>query len=213
MVLLVCAAGIRAAGDSGQVLRLPDPRLGQSSDLIDLLSTRRSIRQFSDRPVSLPDISRMLWAAQGITDPRGFRTAPSAGALYPLEIYLVCGSMARLEAGVYRYDPRNNQLILIRAGDFREDLCIAALKQSAIRQAPLTFVLTAVIERTRKKYGDRAARYVHIEVGHAAQNMFLMAQSLGLGTVPIGAFVDATVKTVVKSDDAVPLYLMPVGNL
>lgn len=149
----------------------------------------------------------MLWAAQGITDiTTGFRAAPSAGALYPLEVYLVS------RHGVYRYLPHRHGLTQVREGDARPALYRAGLSQSPIQEAPISIVITAVYERTRAKYGDRAERYVILEAGHAAQNVLLQAVALGLGAVPIGAFYDEAVQTALGCPtEHKPLYIIPVG--
>jgi SagB-type dehydrogenase family enzyme len=158
--------------------------------------------------LSLSEISQLLWAGQGITDPRGFRTAPSAGALYPLELYIV------LEAGVFRYDPHGHHLTTVRAQNLQLELYNVSLKQDAILDAPMTLVISGVFSRTEAKYGPaRSPRYVHMEAGHAAQNILLQAVSLGLGAVPIGAFEDTEVQRVLGlPDDHEPLYLIPIGH-
>ncbi len=156
----------------------------------------------------------MLWAAQGITHPRGFRTAPSAGALYPLELYIVAGNVTNLADGVYKYKPIQHELMKIDIGDKRTELCGAALSQRSIKDAPAVMVFCAVYQRTTVKYGQRGIRYICMEIGHSAQNVFLQAVSLGLGTVTIGAFNDKEVKKIVNCDtDEHPLYIMPVGKL
>ncbi len=192
---------------SSQTINLPAPRLEGEFSLEEALAKRRSVRQFRPEPLNSEQLSQLLWATQGITDPAGLRTAPSAGALYPLEIYVV------LPQGVYHYNPHQHQLSQKRAGDLRPDLHAVALRQDAILQAPLTVVITAVYERTEAKYGkQRSPRYVHMEAGHAAQNLLLQAVALGLGSVPIGAFYDEGVKTALGLPaDHQPLYLLPVG--
>jgi SagB-type dehydrogenase family enzyme len=158
--------------------------------------------------LSTHEISQLLWAAQGITDPHGFRTAPSAGALYPLELYVV------LESGVFHYDPHAHTLTRGNGGDLRSDLYSVSLRQEAVLNAPMILVVTAVFSRTEAKYGRaRSPRYVHLEAGHAAQNTLLQAVSLGLGAVPIGAFEDARVQEVLGLPaDHEPLYLIPIGH-
>ena len=162
---------------------------------------------------ALEDVAQLLWAAQGITGRRSFRAAPSAGALYPLELYLVAGDVDGLSPGIYRYRPRTHDLVLIANGDLRKPLAKAALDQSVVRRAPATLVLTGIYQRTMKKYGQRGRRYVHMEVGHAAQNVYLQATARGLGTVMVGAFHDQEVSTTLElPSDHVPLGLMPVGH-
>ena len=197
-----------------EIIQLPRPHYDSRSSVESALLERRSIRTFSDEPVTLAEISQLLWAAQGVTHRRSFRTAPSAGALYPLEIYIVAGQVTGLAAGIYRYKPNLHELSKIVEGEKRADLCRAALNQSAVKKAPVVILICAVYRRTTVKYGQRGIRYVHMEVGHSAQNICLQAVSLGLGTVPIGAFRDDQVKKILHCQaDEEPLYLMPVGKL
>jgi len=197
----------------GTVIGLPQPRYRGDVSLEEALLQRRSVREYTGEPLTLEEISQLLWAAQGITDPRGFRTAPSAGGLYPLEVYLVAGEVAGLEAGVYKYRPQEHSLIWVVVGDRRENLCTAALGQVWVREAAADIVILAVYERTTVKYGDRGIRYVHLEAGHAAQNVCLQATALGLGTVTVGAFYDDEVQAVLGAPkNEKPLYVMPVGR-
>lgn len=192
---------------------LPTPRLEGPLSLEEAFSKRRSVRSYQDGPLNLEQVSQLLWAAQGITGSGGFRTAPSAGALYPLEIYVVAGDVVGLASGIYRYEPRGHRLTKTVDGDLRRALCQAALGQMPVRKAPMTVVITAVFQRTTDKYGERGIRYVYLEAGHAAQNLCLQAVSLGLGTVVIGAFRDKEVSTVMKiQGKAYPLYVIPVGR-
>lgn len=178
------------------------------------LFQRRSVRDYTNEPLTTQEIAQILWAAQGITHPDGYRTAPSAGALYPLEIYLVAGHVKELPAGVYRYEPVVNSLERWLAGDIRTDLYNAALQQDCIKDAAAIVVIAAVYERTTQKYGDRGTRYVHMEVGHAAQNIYLQVVSLKLGTVFIGAFYDEPVHQILQLEhNVVPLGLMPIGKI
>lgn len=185
---------------------LPTPRTEGLSSLEETLAKRRSVRQFTTQSLTWDELSQLLWATQGITDARGFRTAPSAGALYPLEVYLATAEAA------YRYIPQGHRVALQIQGDRRTALWRAGLQQEALREAAVIFVLAAVYERTERKYGGRATRYVHLEVGHAAQNLLLQAVALGLGAVPIGAFADDEVQVALSLPaDHRPLYLVPVG--
>jgi len=197
------------------VVFLPLPRLKGEVSLEEAIASRRSIRDYLDKPLSLEQLAQLLWAAQGITDvTRSFRAAPSAGATYPLELYVVVGEggVTGLEAGVYHYDPRAHVLVLVKKGDVREDLARACLNQPWVREAPVSIVIVAVYSRTTARYGDRGVRYVHIEVGHVGQNIYLQATALGLGTVAVGAFYDEEVRKIVGAKDAEhPLYVMPVG--
>jgi SagB-type dehydrogenase family enzyme len=194
------------------VVRLPEPRPGGEGSVEAALGRRRSVREWSRRPVTLADASQLLWAAQGVTTSDGRRTAPSAGALYPLEVSLVAGQVVGLPAGVYRYRPEGHQLERVHGGDRRRALAEAALGQSCVRDAPLSLVVAAVHERTARKYGARAERYVAIEVGAAAENVALQAVSLGLGTVIVGAFDDQAVSRVVGLGPSErPAAIVPAG--
>jgi SagB-type dehydrogenase family enzyme len=158
------------------------------------------------------EVSQLLWAAQGVTASR-FRTTPSAGALYPLEVYLVAGDVDELEVGVYRYDSQIHGLKKVVTGDVRKSLANAAYWQEWVGNGAITLVFTGIYERTTGKYGPRGQRYVHMEAGHAAQNVFLQAEALGLGTVIVGAFMDSRVTSVLQlSEDEHPLSIMPVGR-
>jgi len=195
-------------------IRLPEPRHESNLSIEETLLRRRSIREYQDVPLTLTDVSQLLWAAQGITDPAGFRTAPSAGATYPLEVYLVVGDVKNLSAGVYRYEPREHMLIQVLKGDRREELSHAALGQEWVRKGAISIVFTAIYERTTGRYGDRGIRYAHMEVGHAGQNVHLQAVSLNLGTVVVGAFHDEEVKRILNLPvNERPLYIMPVGRV
>jgi len=194
-------------------IELPSPRYKGTITLEETLKERRSVREFSSHSLSLEEISQLLWAMQGITEPSGGRTAPSAGALYPLEIYLVVGNVKNLPAGVYKYEPFKHRLIKIKDGDKREKLSYAALGQPWVKTAAVDFVIAAVYERTTRKYGKRGIRYVHIEVGHVAQNLLLQATALGIGAVTVGAFYDSEVKKVVGlKNEEQPIYIIPVGK-
>lgn len=199
--------------DKGTIL-LPEPQYSSSCSIEYALSQRRSLRVYLAEPLTLAEVSQLLWAAQGITDPVGLRTAPSAGALYPLELYLVVGDVMNLTEGVYRYNPQKHELINILPGDFRARLASAALGQNWVKDGSIVLVFTAVYERTKKKYGQRGIQYVHIEVGNAAQNVYLQAISLQLGTVFVGAFYDDEVREVLKlRENESPLGIMPVGRI
>jgi SagB-type dehydrogenase family enzyme len=203
----------RAAAAGENVVQLPEPRLGGPVSLEKALQSRRSVRHFKDEPITLAQVSQLLWAAQGITGSGRFRTAPSAGALYPLEIHLVAGKVEGLAAGVYRYVPQGHQLQRTLEGDRRRELSAAALGQSWVRECPAVLVIAAVYERTSAKYLGRGRQYVHIEVGHAAQNVLLQGVALDLGTVMVGAFHDEDVqKAVGLGDGEKPLCLIPVGR-
>jgi SagB-type dehydrogenase family enzyme len=198
---------------AGMRKKLPDPKSRGIVSLEESLAKRRSVREYDNTPLSLEDVSQLLWAAQGITAHWGARTAPSAGALYPLEVIVVVGNVVDLPPGGYRYDPKGHELVGITVGDLRPKLASSALGQSVVRNAAIDVVFTAVYQRTTRKYGDRGTQYVHMEAGHAAQNLCLQATALGLGTVPIGAFDDEQVSRLLNLlKDERPLYLIPVGK-
>ena len=194
-------------------IRLPEPRYDSDVSIEQSLLQRRSARSYTDEPLRLQEVSQLLWAAQGFTDPRGFRTAPSAGALYPLEVYVVVGHVQGLSSGVYNYEPDEHRLVRIIDGDRRAELARAALAQPWVEEGAVVFVFTAVYERTTIKYGDRGIRYVHMEAGHAAQNLCLQATAMGLGAVTVGAFYDGQVAELLNlPEDEQPLYIIPVGR-
>ena len=191
------------------------------------ITGRRSTRHFSDEPATVNELSQLLWAGQGVTqvteEPApvsrdrqrmgGSRTAPSAGALFPLELYVVVGTAEGIEPGVYHYIPQEHGLEQITDGDLRKPIWDLALQQDAIRTAPMAILIAAVFDRTEAKYGERAERYVHVEVGAAAENISLQAGSLGLGTVLIGAFQDEAVRQVLNlPNDHDVLGIIPIGH-
>lgn len=198
---------------AGRIIQLPAVRFDSSKSMEKVLRERRSIREYRKEPLTLEEISQLLWAAQGITHGGGLRSAPSAGGLYPLETYLVAGKVTNLEPGVYRYLPTGHRLAMVFSGDVRGKLCDESLYQDPIIEAPASVVISAVFSRTTGKYGNRGKRYVHMEAGIAAQNVSLQAVSLNLGSVVIGAFEDEGVRRVMSMpahED--PLLIMPVGK-
>jgi len=198
----------RKSPESGEVRALPRPETKGSMGLEEAIAARRSVREFERQPLSDRQLSQLLWATQGITSADGLRAAPSAGALYPLELYVATAS------GLYHYQPEHHALRVARTDDLRPAICRASLRQDAIREAPAVFVIAAVHARTAKKYGGAPSRrYVDMEIGHAAQNLLLQAVALGLGGVPIGAFHEDRVQRVLGLPvSEAPLYLVPVGR-
>ena len=195
-------------------IRLPRLTLSSGRSLERVVQVRRSVREYSRKPLTHDELAQLLWAAQGVTGPEGLRTAPSAGALYPLEVDVVIGDVDGLPSAIYRYSPDRHELVLTREGDRRRELGAAALGQDCVEAGAAVIALAAVYERTTGKYGERGIRYVHMEVGHAAQNVCLEAAALGLGAVVVGAFEDAAVKRVLGlARDEEPLALIPVGHL
>ena len=223
MPMLILALGFLSAcrpadtGPSGAEeyarIVLPEPRRDSGVSVEEALLKRRSVRDYTGEALNMQEVSQLLWAAQGITDSAGKRAAPSAGALYPLEVYLVVGNVENMDKGVYRYMPLQHELAKALDGDQRGALAKAALGQSPVEQGAVDIVITAVYERTTEKYGDRGTRYVHMEAGHAAQNLYLQAAAMNLGMVVIGAFYDDQVKEILNlPDDEQPLYIIPVGK-
>lgn len=179
----------------------------------EALERRRSVRSYARSPLTLAEISQLLWAAQGITAKDGGRTAPSAGGLYPLELYLVAGDVDGLEPGVYRYLIERHRLQKVAAGDIRRELMAAARDQRWVGRAPATLVVAGVVGRTAKKYGSRAGRYVWMEVGCVAENVYLQATAIGLGTTLVGAFDDEPVAQLVGLEAGEePFAILPVGR-
>ena len=197
-----------------QTITLPSPNRDGETTLERAMDRRHSVRSFTDEAPTLAQVGQLLWAAggvsvDGVSGPT--RTAPSAGGLYPVEIYLVAGKARGLEPGVYRYLWREHELETMVSGDLRGRLRRAALGQGAVAQAPCVVVLGANYAVTRARYGSRGVeRYVHMDAGHAAQNVLLQAEALGLGMVPIGAFNNNAVRELLEIETE-PLYLLPVG--
>ena len=186
-------------------MELPKPKRKGTVSLEEAISKRRSVRRFSDAPVSIEDLSQILWAAQGVSEGY-FRTAPSAGALYPIELIIAT------EEGVYRYVPKGHLPEEIIKKDVREELSSAALGQGFIKEAPVVLVITAVFDRVKSKYGERGTRYVFMEAGHVAQNVCLQVVALGLATVVTGAFYDSQVQDGLKiPKEYEPIYVLPIG--
>ncbi len=188
-------------------VQLPEPRHSGPLSLEEAIRTRRSIREFRVAPLTEDEISQLLWATQGITGDQGYRAAPSAGAFYPLEVYvLTCD-------GLDHHEVEAHALRRVAAGDMRAELRAVCFDQSCITSAPAVFVFTAVYDRTCREYGSRGRMYVHMDVGHAAQNLLLQAEAMGLAGVPVAAFDPAEVARILSlpaEEDAV--YLVPVGR-
>jgi len=205
---LVILSGLSTGGAEEAMRALPAPEARSDRSLEEVLRSRRSIRRFTHEPLDLREIAQLCWAAQGVTDARrGFRTAPSAGGTFPLELYLVT------ENSVWHYDPQHHRLKKHVDGDLRTALRRACLDQPWVESAPVVFIIAADIGRTARRYGPRAERYVLIEVGHAAQNLLLQAEALGLGAVPVGAYDDDQVHALLKlPKEQRVFYVIPVGK-
>ncbi len=212
LALLVQIMGMDSRAAPLKAIELPDPRTDGGMSVERALLERRSVRDYARGALTLAQAVQLLWAAQGITSNEGLRTAPSAGALYPLEVYLAAGEVKGLGQGVFHYDPNGHLLHRVSEKDRRRELAKAALGQSWIGESAAVLVIAAIYERTTRKYGQRGIRYVHMEAGHAAQNVFLQATALGLDAVVVGAFDDASVTTLLqRGANEHPLYLIPLG--
>ena len=194
-------------------IALPEPDLTGKTTLEATLARRRSVRNFSQAALTLAEISQLLWAGQGITSPSGYRTAPSAGALYPLQLYVATGRVESLPAGVFGYEPSKHVLRRAGQGDRRDRVARAALSQTWIGDSGAIVAVAAIMRRTTRKYGERGRRYVYMEAGHVAQNICLQAVALDLGATPVGAFRDDEIRRALDmAPDAEPLYLLPIGR-
>ena len=201
---------------------LPSPQTDGTISIEHALANRRSHRSFTDEAISAEQLSQVLWAAYGITNPipgnpnlrGGLRTAPSAGALYPFEIYILVGKVTGVETGLYQYISQEHKIVKVTDQDLREGLSVAAFGQVHIKEAPISILYAAIYSRMTGKYGDRGRdRFVCIDLGHSAQNVYLQAGALNLGTCAVGGFNDEKVVELMQlPEEEVPLYIMPVGH-
>ena len=178
-------------------IKLPQPDTTGKISVEQAIFKRRTLRSFRNKEISLVELSQLLWSCQGFTSPDGLRTAPSAGALYPLEIFIVTKNVSNLEKGIYKYIPSLHSIELVQKGEFEFKLADASLKQEQVSDAVVNIIITVIYKRLSWKYGERSVRYALIEVGHAAQNVMLQAECLNLGVCPIGAFHDKQVKEII----------------
>jgi SagB-type dehydrogenase family enzyme len=191
-------------------IKLPKANVQGGTSVEETLNKRRSVRDYARGPLSLEQVSQLLWASSGKNLYR--RTAPSAGATYPLEIYIVAGEVEGLNSGIYHYSFSGHSLTMVSTEDVRTRLSRAALGQGMIKKAPASIIIAGEYLRTTGHYGQRGIRYVYMEVGHTGQNISLQAVALNLGTVMIGAFDDREVKEVLGIKEE-PLYIIPVGKI
>ncbi len=219
-VTLINGVSAESAQKGSDIITLPKPKLESKISVEEALQGRRSERSYKNEPLSLSEVSQLLWAAYGVTRKMpgfrgGLKTAPSAGATYPLELYLVAGNVTDLPKGIYRYVPGQHALAKVFAGDKRAELCAAAHGQSMVRNAPALIVYTAIYERATGRYGTRGKdRYVCMDLGHSAQNVYLQAYTLGIGTCAVGAFDDNALKKALPiAKNEIPLYIMPLGKI
>lgn len=207
------AAGNDVKVMKSKLINLPEPITGDTVSLEESLKARRSVRDFASDILDIKTISKLLWAAQGMTANDGRRTAPSAGALYPLEVYLVVGKIKGLDFGIFRYLPEGHRLAEISEGEHIDNLVDSVFSQRWIDDAAAIIVITSVYERVTRKYGERGIRYAHIEAGCAAQNVSLQATALGLGTTVVGAFDDSRISRILKlGKGESPLVILPIGR-
>ncbi|UCC94965.1 MAG: SagB/ThcOx family dehydrogenase [Candidatus Omnitrophota bacterium] len=192
-------------------IKLPSPKKEGKISLETLLDNRKSIRTYVPGALTLQQVSQTLWASSG-KNRWAKLTVPSAGACYPLAIYIVAGQIEGVQKGLYRYNCEGHSLRCINTEDIRSPLCRACLNQAWIKNAAAILIICADYQMTTSHYGARGRRYVDIEIGHAGQNVYLEATALGLGTVAIGAFADEEVKEILRIPET-PLYLMPLGRL
>lgn len=200
-----------------QRIQLPVPK-HRGMTVEEAIQKRRSVRNYSLNPLTKAQLSQLLFAAQGITGKmygQPLRTAPSAGALYPFETYLIVNNVQGIAQGVYHYDVQSHELETVKQGNFKKEITDAGLKQEMLGEADVTFVLAAIFDRVRHKYGERGFRYVYMEAGHISQNISLQAVSLGLGSVSVGAFFDKKVNQLIGIDGhrEAAVYLHAVGTL
>ncbi|MFO8053298.1 MAG: SagB/ThcOx family dehydrogenase [Candidatus Omnitrophota bacterium] len=199
-----------------RTIQLPQPEHKGDLSVEEAIFNRQSRRSFKDAPLKLPEISQILWAAGGknvdtATGPS--RTFPSAGGIYPQQFYLSANKISGLDQGIYRYSWSKHQLILIKKGNYSQQLSAAALGQQVVTQAPATIIITALYEKTTQKYGQRGEKYVLIDTGFAGENIYLQSESLGLATVAVGAFSEQEVSKILDLETTqTPLLIMPIGK-
>lgn len=196
---------------------LPEPDLSSGMSIWEVISQRRSIRDYADEDASLDELSMILWATQGVTASVGrheFRASPSAGALYPIETYVLVNRVEKLENGIYHYAIIKHELELVKSGNFGLDITHAALGQNMMRDSAFNFIWTAIVARSKWKYLERAYRYIYMDAGHICQNAYLAAEALGMGCCGIGAFFDDEVGNIVGIDgeNEIAIYMCSIGK-
>lgn len=196
-------------------MKLPAPRLDGEISVERTIKERRTVRSFTSRPLKQDQFSQLLWAAQGITEKRGYlRAAASAGALYPMDLYALAGqdTVEGIKPGIYHYAVEGHSITLLLEGDVRKEVANASLYQTWMAEAPVSFLITAEYSRITGKYGKRGIQYALVEAGHIGQNIFLQAEGLGLGAGIVGAFRDEAVVQVTGIPPShEPILIMPVG--
>ncbi len=196
--------------NSLEAIKLPEP--DKSTPLFQLFIKRKSVRKFKKEPLKIEELSRILWATYGLVE-RKRRVVPSAGATYPVEVFVFIKNVEGVKPGVYKYNDQDNSLVPIKEGDHSRELAHACLDQSWVREAPVNIVITAAYEKTTNWYGERGFRYIYMEAGHIGQNIYLASTEMGLGTVAIGAFSDKEVAELLGlGKNYMVLYIFPVGR-
>ncbi|MCX7696731.1 MAG: SagB/ThcOx family dehydrogenase [Bacteroidales bacterium] len=210
LLISTMSAKCQSMQNNTREIVLPLPRKTGNMSVEEALFKRRSIRHYKNDSLTLEEVSQILWAAYGVTEGRK-KTCPSAGATYPLVIYLLAGEVQSLHTGLYRYDPYTHSIKLLIQKDLRKSLTEASLQQDYILHAPASIIIAADFQKTMRYYGQRGERYVYMEVGHCGQNIHLQCEALQMGTVVIGAFDDADVKKLLQIKEE-PMYIMPIGR-
>lgn len=206
--LIICLLLINYLYSEAKMTQLLQPKLKGTISLEETISKRRSVRNFQNKNLSIDQISQLLWSAQGITSKRGFRCAPSAGAIYPMEIYFVSSD------GLFHYIPYEHKIEKIKDGDLRKQLSDAAYGQDFISDAGISIIITCNYEKIMQRYSKRGIRYADMEAGHIAQNIHLQAVSSGLGSCPVGAFDDGSVTKLLQlPKNLTPIYIIPIGYI
>lgn len=198
------------------LLHPPEQRDGKP--MLEMIAQRRSHREFFRQPITLPELSQLIWATQGITERAwgyDLRATPSAGALYPIETYVVVNRVNGLNPGIYHLNVKEYQLIFLKEGNFGEDLSNAGLGQEMLEEASCVFVWTAMVARSKWKYRERAYRYIYMDAGHIGQNLYLAATAMNLGCCTVGAFFDEEIDKLIGVDgkEEISVYLGAVGRI
>ncbi len=198
----------------GTMISLPQPTTDGTMSLEKAMSLRRSVRSYVNQPLTIEELSQLLWAGQGINNERGFRTAPSAGATFPLELFVMVNNVKGLKKGIYHYQIGDHSLKMTDARELEGEVTRASLSQSMISEAGVVIIFAAIFDRTTSRYGERGIRYIHNEVGHVSQNIHLQVSALNLGTVVIGAYRDEEVEAILDlGEEYRVLYMMPIGKI
>lgn len=210
LVSFACCSFADAEGN----VALPEPVIDTGMNLMEAIESRRSVRNYSSSGISLLQLSVILHSAQGITSSRGYRATPSAGATYPMTLYVMAENVNGLESGVYRYLPEDHVLEPVLSGYYLNELQEASLGQPCVGDCAAAVVIASDYSITTAVYGDRGVRYVDMEAGHISQNVYLACTAMDMGTVAVGAFTDQEISQLLQlDDDLVPLYIMPLGSI